>query len=56
LPDAVDALVEKEFSGGKSTKPLHARLRLVIHAENSREEHSCVRALQRKHHAAYRTH
>jgi hypothetical protein len=54
LPD-VDALVEKDFSGGKSTKPLHARLRLVFPKENSREEHYCVRAIQRKQHAAFKT-
>lgn len=55
LTDEVDAIVETNFSGGKSTRPLHARLRLVFHDEDSREEHYCIRALQRKHHGAYRT-
>lgn len=55
LPSGVDALVDREFSGGRSTKPLHARLRLVFHNDNSREEHYCVRALQRKNHSAYKT-
>lgn len=54
LPD-VDAVVEKDFSGGKSTRPLHVRLRLVFPKENSREEHYCVRAIQRTHHAAFKT-
>lgn len=55
VPAQVDVFVEKEFSGGRSTKPLHARLHLVFHNENSREEHYCVRALQRRNHAAYKT-
>lgn len=55
LPEGVDALVEKDFSGGKGTKPLHARLRIIFHNENSREEHYCVRSLQKKHHAAYQS-
>jgi hypothetical protein len=55
IPSTVDPIVEREFSGGKSTKPLHARLRLVFLSENSREEHYCVRALQRRNHAAFKT-
>lgn len=47
LPDEVDSIVDKDFAGGKSTKPLHARLRFIFHREDSREEHYCVRALQR---------
>ncbi len=54
FPMNVDVLVEREFSGGKSNKPLHARLRFVYPDENSREQHYCVRVLQRKHHAAYK--
>lgn len=54
-PPEVDAEIERDFSGGKSTKPLHARLRLVFQNENSREEHYCVRALQRQNHAAFKT-
>lgn len=55
FPDHVEPVVEQEFSGGKTTKPLHARLRIVDHNEESREDHYCVRALQRRHHASYRT-
>ncbi|MGC1272815.1 MAG: DUF87 domain-containing protein [Planctomycetaceae bacterium] len=55
LPSDIDRFVDVEFSGGKTTKPLHARLCLVFHSENSREEHYCVRALQRRNHAAFKT-
>lgn len=53
LPDGVDAVVERQFAGGRSTRPLHARLRFVFHDELGREEHYCVRALQRTHATAY---
>ena len=46
LPFGVDVSVDSEFPSGKTTQPLHARLRLTFHNENSREEHFCVRALQ----------
>ena len=55
IPQQVDCTVETEFSGGKTTKPLHARLRLMFHDQNSREEHYCVRALQRTHHGAFKS-
>lgn len=55
LTGGIDGLVDREFSGGKNSKPLHARLRLVFHNDHSREEHYCVRALQRKNHSAYKT-
>ena len=35
------------FPAARNTKPLHARIRLINHAENDREQHFCFRALQR---------
>jgi hypothetical protein len=51
--DNVDALVEADFAGGKSYRPLHARIRLVFRNEGDREKHLCLRALQRLHPRAY---
>lgn len=48
LPAGVDGVVDVDF-GPPEKKTLHARLRLIHHSENSREEHFCVRALQRTH-------
>ena len=45
LPRTVDGLVDSEFTGGRTTRPLHARLRLIFHEEKGREEHFCVRGL-----------
>ena len=53
LPEQVDALVDVDFHGGKTTRALHARLRLVFHDEGDREEHFCLRALQRRHASAF---
>ncbi|MBE9078460.1 DUF87 domain-containing protein [Romeria aff. gracilis LEGE 07310] len=53
--DSIDSLVDIDFPGGKNYPQLHARLRLVYRAEGDREKHLCLRALQRSHHAAYRT-
>jgi hypothetical protein len=53
LPAGVDAVVDSEFPGGQTTKPLHARLRLIFHNESGREEHFCVRVLQRTNPKAY---
>jgi len=55
LPEGLRSLVETEFGGGKSNRPLHARLRLIMHNDNEREEHFCVRAIQRANHAAFKT-
>ena len=49
----MDALLDSQFAGGKTTRPLHARLRLIFHDENDREEHFCVRALQLTNARAY---
>jgi hypothetical protein len=53
IPEHIEPMVEHEFSGGRTTKPLHARLRVVDHQQESREDHFCIRALQRAHHGAY---
>lgn len=55
LPAGVDAVVENEFGGGKTNRPLHARLRVILHHDNEREEHACVRAIQKANHAAFKT-
>jgi len=47
LPDSVDSLVDVDFAGAPASKPLHARMRLVFTNENGREEHVCLRALQK---------
>jgi hypothetical protein len=52
LPTNMDAVVD-DFPGGKTTKPLHARIRLIDHASNDREEHFCFRALERKNAIAF---
>lgn len=52
-PPDVDSGVDREFTGGATTRPLHARLRLMFPKENDREEHYCVRALQLTNAKAY---
>ncbi len=49
----VGASVDTEFTGGTTTRPLHARLRLIFQKENEREEHYCIRALQLTNARAY---
>ena len=46
LPSDVDSFVDAGFTGGATTRPLHARLRLIFKKEDEREEHYCVRTLQ----------
>ncbi len=53
LPGNVNSVVDTEFTGGATTRPLHARLRLIFEDENEREEHFCVRALQLTNARAY---
>lgn len=55
LPAGIDATIDKEFGGGKTNRPLHARLRLIMHNDNEREEHYCVRAIQKINHAAFKS-
>jgi hypothetical protein len=47
LPTDIEAVVDVDFHGGKTTRPLHARVRLIYHHEGEREEHFCLRALER---------
>lgn len=42
----VTARIDAELTGGAKTRPLHARLRLIHHNLDEREEHFCVRAIQ----------
>lgn len=53
LPDALDVSVEDHIRGRKAFDPLHARLRVVDHRQNDREEHLSVRVLERTHHLAF---
>ncbi|MGE3775672.1 MAG: AAA family ATPase, partial [Pirellulaceae bacterium] len=54
LPNHLDGVVD-DFPGGKTTKPLHARIRIIDHAANDREEHFCFRALERSHAIAFQS-
>jgi len=54
LPPGVDGVVDLDF-GPAGRKTLHARLRLIHHSDNSREDHFCVRALQRTHATAFQS-
>ncbi|NLY00346.1 MAG: ATP-binding protein [Rhodopirellula sp.] len=47
LPLNIEAVVDVDFHGGKTTRPLHARIRLIHHEEGEREEHFCLRAIER---------
>jgi len=53
LRSDVLGILDSVFTGGTTTRPLHARLRLIFQNENEREEHFCVRALEQKNARAY---
>jgi GTPase SAR1 family protein len=53
LPHDVEGVVDTEFHGGQTTRPLHARLRVIHHREGEREEHFCLRSLERAHARAF---
>ena len=55
LPPNIGSLVDTEFTGGATTRPLHARLRLIYQDEHEREEHYCVRAIQLTNAKAYQS-
>jgi hypothetical protein len=55
LPQNIGSVVDTEFTGGATTRPLHARLRLIYQDEHEREEHYCVRAIQLTNAKAYQT-
>jgi len=52
LPPSVDALLDVDFPGGR-VRPLHARIRLVFRDESDREEHCCLRAIERRNAVAF---
>lgn len=54
VPPDIDLLLDSDFGGRKTFPALHARIRTVYHSESDREEHACVRVLQRTHPAAYK--
>ncbi|WP_169975716.1 helicase HerA domain-containing protein [Tautonia rosea] len=54
-PPEVDTIIDTDFAGGKTTKPLHARLRLIFQNENGREEHFCMRVIQHERAIAYQS-
>ncbi|MGQ9872342.1 ATP-binding protein [Leptodesmis sp.] len=53
--DNVDVAVETDFPGGHSYPILHTRVRLIFRDEGDREQHLCLRALQRTNAKAYQT-
>ena len=53
LPPHLSTVVDVDFHGGKTTRPLHVRLRLIHLDEGDREEHFCLRAIQRAHPRAF---
>lgn len=55
FPQQVHGALDTEFTGGTSTKPLHARIRLVFEAEEEREEHHSIRAIQHTHAKAFQS-
>lgn len=53
LLDDMDVIAEVDFSSAGHSPALHARLRVIQHAQDGRERHYCFRALNRSHHQAY---
>jgi DNA helicase HerA-like ATPase len=53
-PNDVDRLLDADFSSNRRFPPLHTRVRTVFHSENDREEHTCIRVLQRTNYNAYK--
>ena len=53
-PSAVDHLVDADFSGNKRFPSLHARVRIIYHDQGDREEHVCLRVLQRTNPTSYK--
>ena len=46
MPDGTGARVDFDFHGGATTRPLHARIRLIHGSLGEREEHFSVRAIE----------
>jgi DNA helicase HerA-like ATPase len=53
-PPEIDQLVDADFSGNKKFPLLHVRIRVVFRREGDREEHVCLRVLQRTNPQAYK--
>ncbi len=54
VPSDIDLVLDSDFAGTKSFPSLHARIRRVYHNERDREEHICLRVLQRSNPQAYK--
>jgi hypothetical protein len=52
-PATITPILDLDFTGGSKTKPLHARVRLVFHEEDEREEHFSIRVIQRRNAIAF---
>lgn len=55
LPAYMDALLDRDFAGTGSFEPLHARIRIVDHSQNDREQHYAFRFLEKAHHIAFQS-
>ncbi len=53
VPEEVDPVVEAEKATGRGYSALHGRVRLVFRKEGDREEHFCMRVLQKRHPNSY---
>ncbi|ESA33985.1 atpase [Leptolyngbya sp. Heron Island J] len=54
LANNVDTALDISFPGGRNYPQMHARVRLIYRDESDREQHLCLRALQRRNSNAYR--
>ena len=50
---SIDLTIETDFREGNQHRSLHLRMRRTFHAEKDREEHICVRVLQKSHHQSF---
>lgn len=48
-PDDIDVFVDASMAKGAKYPPIHTRIRVVYHDEGDRENHYCIRAIQKKH-------
>lgn len=53
IPGSITPVIDEQFSGNTNAVPLHARLRLIFHDENEREEHYSLRTLERSNPQAF---
>ncbi len=52
LPRGIDVQLDATLPSGR-IRPLHSRLRVIFESEGEREQHYCVRVLQKTNHRAY---